>query len=655
VIQGIARDPVNTQPLMDRESAMAKTTYRIIALLGLLSSAACGSTPVEGSAWSDARDGTARTSSPFILEPTYSPGSIIVPVFFHVITAGTSLEEGNVPEAKLDEQIAVLNTAFSGGRGGASTPFYFVKAGTTRTLNASWFSGFSANQITTQERAAVTRLHTGGLKALNVYTVNAGTSWGIDPQWVHNDYLDDGIVLRFWDLPGLSVGNYSLGMTAVHEAGHWLGLAHPQRGGCNPVNDEVADTPQQAHDAAGCPATAPDTCPSDPGSDPIHNYMNTAYDACMTEFTPGQVARMSAMWGTYRDTEETRDGSAARMTYLHLVDEIGLPSGDAGWSLAGFAVLDGDETADLLWHRTALGGEPRIWKLTKAGVLTADSPLPYGPSGWKIAGTGDFNGDGLGDLVWWNTQDIGQSRIWLIGGDGSVREVQLPTGAPGWRINGVGDFDGDGVSDLLWRRSSDTGEARIWLLNSDTIPKRDTGLPPGEPGWRVNAVADFNADGVSDIVWRRSNETGEPRIWVIGAYGPGTPPTLLRDVGLSLPSGFSSTWRVAGARDFNLDGNADLVWFGNDGIGHTLIWLISGLKVVATQPLPESGPSWRINALGDLDGDGMSDIVWRNEANVGPSYIWKTGAFNGHCAMPECVAMDKKHLAVGPPFVPPPY
>ena len=47
--------------------------------------------------------------------------------------------------------------------------------------------------------------------------------------------------------------------------------------------DLVQDTPPENEPYSGCdPNNVPDTCPSQPGLDPIHNYMDYSDDVCLT-------------------------------------------------------------------------------------------------------------------------------------------------------------------------------------------------------------------------------------------------------------------------------------------------------------------------------------------------------------------------------------
>ena len=226
--------------------------------------------------------------------------SATVPVYVHVINKGQTVADGNVPQSQIQAQIDVLTQTFNGMRGGADTNFTFRLAGVDRTTNEAWFN-MSPN--TSEERAAKRALHRGSADALNIYTAEGGgfLGWAYFPKDVAGSngrqYID-GIVIAAGSLPGGSIPRFNLGFTATHEAGHWLGLYHTFQNGCSSVGDRIDDTPRERFPTSGCPK-GQDTC-SEPGLDPIHNYMDYSDDPCYTEFTSQQGTRMAQQWLAYR-------------------------------------------------------------------------------------------------------------------------------------------------------------------------------------------------------------------------------------------------------------------------------------------------------------------------------------------------------------------
>jgi hypothetical protein len=108
----------------------------------------------------------------------------------------------------------------------------------------------------------------------------------------------DGVVINY-DVFG-SRGNlrapYTLGRTATHEVGHWLGLKHIW-GDANCGSDDVDDTPTQSSYNYNCPNFPKmSACSPNANGDMFMNYMDLTSDACMNIFTHGQKQRMRSLF-----------------------------------------------------------------------------------------------------------------------------------------------------------------------------------------------------------------------------------------------------------------------------------------------------------------------------------------------------------------------
>jgi hypothetical protein len=226
-------------------------------------------------------------------EAAAANATVVVPTYFHLVT--TAAKANSIPTAMWQQQLGALNRAY-----GASG-FQFRLVGTTRTANDSWATGSDPRPM----QAALRR---GGYATLNLYFLSdlANNILGQCSMPTRTatataaDYVMDGCLIHAATMPAGGINGYDLGLTAVHETGHWMGLLHTFEGySCTGDGDFVADTPAESTPTNGCPVNK-DSCPDVEGLDPVHNYMDYSTDACYTSFTDGQIARMRDIWNIYR-------------------------------------------------------------------------------------------------------------------------------------------------------------------------------------------------------------------------------------------------------------------------------------------------------------------------------------------------------------------
>ena len=218
---------------------------------------------------------------------------LIVYVAWHVIHASNNA--GNLTDAQIEYQIQVMNYDFQ------EHNIAFILDTIDRTANETWFEGWDPDNggMDTQGMQA---LNYDPYHYLNIYSaelaggagfVTCGYTWW--PTNYGEGHYRQGISIDYRCIAGGSYGDD----TATHEIGHYFGLYHTFQTNCSAPDDAVADTPRNHSDYLhGCNSSQ-DSCPDDPGNDPVSNYMNYSSVGCTHNFTLGQKDRMDAIIESY--------------------------------------------------------------------------------------------------------------------------------------------------------------------------------------------------------------------------------------------------------------------------------------------------------------------------------------------------------------------
>ncbi|MFC5923001.1 FG-GAP repeat domain-containing protein [Micromonospora vulcania] len=197
-----------------------------------------------------------------------------------------------------------------------------------------------------------------------------------------------------------------------------------------------------------------------------------------------------------------------------------------------------DGKSDVMGRRSADG---TLWVYSGTGLFIKDrvlnSPVRVG-TGWgqfDAIISGDYNQDGKADIVARRSVD---DELVVYPGTGVIATdavLALPTirvgvGWGGFDVFTSGDFNQDGKSDIVVRGT----DGVLWLYPGTGSFTTDHVVDPAIPignGWNsMNALTagDFNQDGKSDVVSRKSNDN---TLWMYPGTGSFTTNRVLSSPG----------------------------------------------------------------------------------------------------------------------------
>ena len=154
--------------------------------------------------------------------------------------------------------------------------------------------------------------------------------------------------------------------------------------------------------------------------------------------------------------------------------------------------LSGSAVKSVLWQNTS--GQASIWEMNGNSLIGGGAISANPGPAWKAAGRGDFNKDGLSDILWQNS-NTGQASIWEMNGNALLGGGPVsPSPGPSWKAIGTGDFSGDGFSDdILWQNPN-SGQASIWEMSGNSLIGGGPVSPRPGLAWKAIGTGDFKGD-----------------------------------------------------------------------------------------------------------------------------------------------------------------
>lgn len=258
---------------------------------------------------------------------------------------------------------------------------------------------------------------------------------------------------------------------------------------------------------------------------------------------------------------------------------------------------NGDGLPDLLVLKTA--GTGQLYFCNGRGF---NSPVPLSGLQYNTNGKGvwiaDFNGDGRADIF---SVTGSAGYVCLANGNGFDPYRQVSGLSLQLNQTFVADFNGDGQADIF---SGGYTGGQLYLSDfshtSSFQPAITTGGITLSNTYANNMVADFNSDGLTDILTHTNNQYN---LYYANGHGFDTA-VAITNVNLNV----SQNW----LSDFNGDGRMD--FYALTGSTATVYYFYAN----RFQSQPKTSPALISNATwtGDFNGDGIADLFAANTGTI---------------------------------------
>ena len=265
--------------------------------------------------------------------------------------------------------------------------------------------------------------------------------------------------------------------------------------------------------------------------------------------------------------------------------------------------FNGDGKQDLAVLSAAGAGSVNIYLGNGNGTFQAAKNYPVAPStsGSRLLAIGDFNRDGIQDLVATNAF-LNNVAVILGNGDGSFQAPSYyPVGNNPWNVV-VGDLNQDGFLDLAVA-SDGSGSASILQGNGDGTFKPYITATVGSSQVGSVAIGDFNGDGYPDLA---TTSAPDNSIYILINKGTATPSFQAAVQYVQNDGTVAADPYYLTIGDFNRDGNLDIISANSNATVGVLLGTGSGTFGAATYYPVDSGAIFA--NVGDINGDDRVDI-----------------------------------------------